>query len=74
MELAVIVISLQSTAGVASRSETQVLERTSATVTSARFERTSDSIVRAVARQLFTEDLIAREDPAAAETPQGHRG
>jgi hypothetical protein len=73
MELAVIVIILLSTAGV-SRSETQVLERTSATVTSARSERTSDSIVRAVARQLFREDLIAREDPAAAETPQGHRG
>jgi hypothetical protein len=42
----------------------------SETMDDAHFERTSDSIVRAVARQLLAEELIPREDDAAAAAPR----
>jgi hypothetical protein len=46
----------------------------SETLEDMRFERTSESIVRSVARRLFAMDLIARMDAASGSAPRAGRG
>ncbi len=52
------------------RSDRLLWTAKSETMDDARFERTSDSIVRAVAHALLAENLIARDD-AAEDAPTG---
>jgi hypothetical protein len=46
----------------------------SETLDDMRFERTSESIVRSVARRLFAMDLIARMDATSGSAPRARRG
>lgn len=56
------------------RSDRLLWTAKSATMDDERFRRTSDSIVRTVARQLFAKDLIARMTELPAPKPGAERG